>query len=213
MTVKEKNSKEYYKNPHYCKQCGKLIDYEHRKNIFCCSSCAASYNNMRRSPRSEESRKKISESLKKYHNGESDSFYGEHICLNCGKKIIHNYSNRKFCSSKCCGEYLSKQKTERWLQHPEEFSGEQGYPFISRYLRLLHNNCCQRCGWHELNQFTGNVPLQVHHIDGDCTNNKLENLQLLCPNCHSLTETFGARNVGNSKRYKLKQWHKETQSA
>jgi len=208
MTIKERNEQKYYENPHVCKQCGKVIDYDHRNNIFCCSACAAAYNNKRRPPRSEESRKKVSESLKKYHKGESNNFYGQHICLNCGKEITYNYSDRKFCSSKCCGEYQTKQKTEQWLQHPEKFSGEQGYPFISRYLRLLHNNCCQRCGWSELNQYTNTVPLQVHHIDGDCTNNKLENLQLLCPNCHSLTETYGSRNIGNSKRYKLKKWHK-----
>ena len=36
------------------------------------------------------------------------------------------------------------------------------------------------------------IPLEIHHIDGDCTNNKMENLQLLCPNCHSLTSNFGS---------------------
>ena len=40
----------------------------------------------------------------------------------------------------------------------------------------------------------------VWHKDGDYTNNKEENLQLLCPNCHSLTETYGILNKGNSKR-------------
>ena len=208
MTVKERNSQKYYENPKYCKQCGKLIDYDHRNNSFCCSSCAASYNNVRRSPRSEESRKKVSESLKKRHD-QNDKFYGVHICLNCGKEIVDNYSNRKFCSSKCCGEYLNKTKITQWLEHPEKFTSEHGYQFITKYFRLLHNNCCERCGWHEINQYTNVVPLQIHHIDGDCTNNRLENLQLLCPNCHSLTENFGGRNIGNSKRYNLKMWHKK----
>jgi hypothetical protein len=34
------------------------------------------------------------------------------------------------------------------------------------------------------------INLEVHHKDGDRTNNSLENLQLLCPNCHSYTYTF-----------------------
>ena len=34
------------------------------------------------------------------------------------------------------------------------------------------------------------IKLQVHHIDGDNTNNNLENLQLLCPNCHSYTDSW-----------------------
>jgi len=37
--------------------------------------------------------------------------------------------------------------------------------------------------------------LQVDHIDGDSLNNLPENLRFLCPNCHSQTETFGAKNI------------------
>lgn len=61
------------------------------------------------------------------------------------------------------------------------------------------NNKCQLCGWGIENPFTHKIPLQVHHIDGNCLNNKEDNLQLLCPNCHSLTATFGSLNK-NSKR-------------
>jgi 5-methylcytosine-specific restriction endonuclease McrA len=37
------------------------------------------------------------------------------------------------------------------------------------------------------------INLEVHHINGDRTNNELENLQLLCPNCHSYTYTFAKK--------------------
>jgi hypothetical protein len=37
--------------------------------------------------------------------------------------------------------------------------------------------------------------LQVDHIDGDPLNNRIENLRFLCPNCHSQTDNFGAKNV------------------
>ena len=40
----------------------------------------------------------------------------------------------------------------------------------------------------------------MHHIDGDYTNNKMENLQLLCPNCYSLISSFGSLSK-NSKRF------------
>jgi hypothetical protein len=40
------------------------------------------------------------------------------------------------------------------------------------------------------------VPLELDHVDGDRTNNRLENLRLLCPNCHALTPTYRGRNIG-----------------
>jgi hypothetical protein len=46
------------------------------------------------------------------------------------------------------------------------------------------------------------IPLELHHINGDNTDNRLENLQLLCPNCHSLTDTYGGKNQKLNKRSK-----------
>jgi 5-methylcytosine-specific restriction endonuclease McrA len=36
--------------------------------------------------------------------------------------------------------------------------------------------------------------MALHHVNGDNTDNRLENLQVLCPNCHSQTESFSGRN-------------------
>jgi len=38
------------------------------------------------------------------------------------------------------------------------------------------------------------IPLELHHIDGNRDNNVLENYQLLCPNCHALTDSYRGRN-------------------
>lgn len=40
------------------------------------------------------------------------------------------------------------------------------------------------------------IPLELNHIDGDCHNHILSNLELLCPNCHSLTDTYRGKNKG-----------------
>lgn len=40
------------------------------------------------------------------------------------------------------------------------------------------------------------LPLEVDHIDGDWRNNRIENLRLLCPNCHSTTDTYRGRAKG-----------------
>ncbi|MDK2949316.1 MAG: hypothetical protein PWQ56_481 [Patescibacteria group bacterium] len=45
--------------------------------------------------------------------------------------------------------------------------------------------CCEECGWSK-KSIDGRLPLELHHIDGDSSNNCLDNLLLLCPNCHSL---------------------------
>lgn len=129
----------------------------------------------------------------------------KYYCLNCGKELIANSTYKKYCSNKCQAEYQKKKKIEQWKEQPELFSSGNGYDFIRNYLLEKHHYKCEECGWGEINTYTNSIPLEVHHIDGDCTNNKEENLQLLCPNCHSLTETFGSKNK-NSKRYKLKEY-------
>lgn len=40
------------------------------------------------------------------------------------------------------------------------------------------------------------IPLELEHIDGVNNNHKLENLELLCPNCHAMTSTYRGRNKG-----------------
>lgn len=54
-------------------------------------------------------------------------------------------------------------------------------------------NKCNCCG---INSWEGKLlSLQLDHIDGDRTNNELSNLQLLCPNCHSQTKTWGSKKM------------------
>ena len=57
---------------------------------------------------------------------------------------------------------------------------------------------CERCA---LTQWQGtNIPLEIHHEDGDRYNNNLENLRLLCPNCHALTDNYRGKNKESVKQ-------------
>ena len=123
------------------------------------------------------------------------------FCLNCGSEIDNR---KKFCNAQCQADYNYKLFIERWKNGEED--GTRGENSISNYLKRFmfekYNCCCQKCGWNQINEFTGNIPLEIHHIDGDCTNNKEENLELLCPNCHSLTENYKSRNQNCTRIYK-----------
>lgn len=56
---------------------------------------------------------------------------------------------------------------------------------------------CENCGLEEWQKVE--IPLEVHHIDGNSLNNEVDNLKLLCPNCHALTENWRGRNIGKEK--------------
>ena len=78
---------------------------------------------------------------------------------------------------------------------------------------LVKNNGekCMKCGWCEKNPITNKVPIELEHKDGNSENNNLDNLELLCPNCHSLTSTYKALNKGNG-RHKRRERYKEGKS-
>lgn len=59
---------------------------------------------------------------------------------------------------------------------------------LKKHLRCLKHNTCEKC---QLNTWNDKpIPLEVHHKDGDRTNNNLSNLALLCHNCHAQTDYF-----------------------
>ena len=58
---------------------------------------------------------------------------------------------------------------------------------------------CECCGITEWNGKP--ISLQLHHKDGNSNNNSLENLKILCPNCHSQTDNYGSKNIRNKEKH------------
>lgn len=126
------------------------------------------------------------------------------ICLNCGKEL--DRPNSKFCDNKCKNDYYYKEWIKLWKDGQKDgLSGEYGISrYLKRYIFEKYHNKCSKCGWGEVNPYTETLPLEIDHIDGNYKNNKEENLQLLCPNCHSLTATYKGANKGYGRKERKK---------
>ena len=117
-------------------------------------------------------------------------------CLNCGAPVKKNAS--KYCGNKCQNEYQEKEKLRKWLTGEIKGYCKGGsytlYQIVKEYIFEQADNKCEECGFDDVNPFTGNRIIQIDHTDGDASNDRPENLKVLCPNCHAKTNTFG--NIG-----------------
>jgi len=120
-------------------------------------------------------------------------------CIFCSKQFKYSPSQKlgKYCSTKCQRNEEQKIYITEWLSGNIEgrIRGNYVSGYIRRYLLDEANHKCTVCGWSKTNLHTGNVPLEIDHIDGNRKNSKRENLRVLCPNCHSLTPTYKALNI------------------
>lgn len=173
----------YALKPKTCVECGGLIAYERRaRGKYCSHSCAAVHSN------------------KKRHSPKRDA-----VCMHCGKPLV-GLAGRKFCSRDCDKANKREGLIANWLAGQNSgslSSGELARP-VRRWLIEARGESCELCGWAERNPTTGLVPVQIDHVDGNYRNNKPENLRLLCPNCHSLTPTYGGLNRGNGRKNRHK---------
>lgn len=136
-------------------------------------------------------------------------------CINCGGGFTNRWQ-AKYCSNKCQFIFQRKKYIEEWKAGSK--TGNIGITArnistkLRKYLFDKYNNKCSECGWNKKHPQSGNIPLEVDHIDGNSENNLEDNLRLLCPNCHALTPNFKNLNHGNGRQWRNKKYIKNSNS-
>jgi hypothetical protein len=154
-----------------CLQCS--VDTKNPK--FCSHSCSATYSN----------------------KGKRKNYKGpvEDCCITCNTLL--KIRGRLYCSLPCMAANVSNIAHEK---NKKLFYSGQRTPrkWIYVFLKERDGNVCSICGisnWKD-------KPLRfwVDHIDGNSTNHNPENFRLVCLNCDSQNDTFGAKNMGKGRK-------------
>ncbi len=123
----------------------------------------------------------------------------ELVCPQCGNtKMVWGHANAQFCSYQCSANHKRDAFIEKWLSESINgtYEGGKSNGLHKRipiwYKANVHN--CEICGI--TRQWNGKeLTFEIDHIDGNRENNFYSNLRYICPNCHSQTDTFRAKNI------------------
>lgn len=161
----------------HCPVCNDEFVAKDSRKKYCSRSCAAKHNNTVFIKRPRTAR--------------------GYSCKHCGGLIIG--SGKKFCSRQCFIDNRYSDEIRQWLAGADNASRKSGAlaSWARSYLLKNSNFSCSKCCWSIPNPKTGKVILTIEHKDGNWQNNKFDNLEVLCYNCHTLTETFGSLNAKN----------------
>jgi len=115
-------------------------------------------------------------------------------CRNCNKEIRYHPSQKRglYCSNICQNEYRINE-----VISSGKYTRSNAYSWFKK-------NTKYKCSICNINEWRSKeIVLQIDHIDGNKSNNVIENFRYLCPNCHTQTETWGVKNVSEEGRKRL----------
>lgn len=117
-------------------------------------------------------------------------------CLQCGIEKVYYPSTSfgKYCSQQCRIDYQWNVETKQRIESGE--CTHNSVTILKRYLKEIRGDKCEICKHPPI--WNGKpLVLQLDHINGDSANNHPNNLRLVCPNCHTQTDTFTSKGFGN----------------
>ena len=112
-------------------------------------------------------------------------------------RIIDKYIETfKLDTSHFLGQGWNKNNSPADIKPIEKYFNNEipitSYKLKNRILKeKIKKHKCEICGLQKWNN--QKIPLELHHINGNNKDNSLNNLQLLCPNCHALTDNYRNR--------------------
>lgn len=121
-----------------------------------------------------------------------------YICIHCKNEATFRVSKRNiYCSIQCQQDHGRDLYIKDWLDGKIQIHSSGTNRRIKEYVLKKQGYKCAKCSLTEWN----NAPLvlELEHKDGDSRNNDIDNLECLCPNCHSQTPTYKNRNKGNGR--------------
>ena len=133
-------------------------------------------------------------SLNETFNKGKDS--SKHECKNCSTKS----RNKDYCSRSCQAIYQTKEKYKYFLTNPEEYQTANYHPkWIKPIILLEQNNKCDICKCVNIHN-SRELVFILDHINGDASNNRRDNLRLVCPNCDSQLDTYKSKNKNSARK-------------
>ena len=182
-----------------CECCDVRHDGKYGSGRFCSVKCAKSFA-------TKSKRAEINQAVSKSLAGRKARKVLEHEkihrCRFCDKGFVKAVSlgghvaRCPFNPDRVEVEKARAQEKKRAIEHVpfDDLPGEW------KRAKVLEDQGgkCNRCG---IKKWNGElIVLELEHIDGDNQNNQRENLELLCPNCHSQTGTWRGRNKSASRK-------------
>ena len=159
----------YESCPKICKKCEGPIPYDKRSRLYCSDECTSTSGTRGGSVRRPRA-----------------------ICATpeCNKEV--GGSRSKYCTRQCSANHRGILARDGWLID----GNTPGPGVMKKHLKSILDECwC--CGISDWNDKP--LVLELEHKDGNADNNSVENIELLCPNCHSQTSTYKNRNNGNGR--------------